>query len=290
MASRPGSVIIDRMKGIIVAAGYGTRFLPVTKTVPKEMLPLINKPSIAFVVDEFVASGIEDIVIITSRRKKSLDDYFDHEAELEAVFAREGRDDKAALIAPPAARISFVRQTEMRGTGHALLQAAPLLGGEPCVVAYPDDLHFGTPPLARQLMDVHERTGGCVLATVHDPGDVSRYGVVDPAPDGESVRGFVEKPTKGSEPSHEISIGRYLYTPEFFELLAEGWKRHEDGEYYHIYALDRMIAAGKVAYKSVEGQRLDTGEPAGYLEAVLEYAWREPAWREVIRRFVAGRK
>ncbi len=282
--------MIGGMKGIIVAAGYGTRFLPVTKTIPKEMLPLINKPSIAFVVDEFVASGIEDIIIITSRRKKALDDYFDYEAELEAVFAREGKADKAALIAPPRARISFVRQTEMRGTGHALLQAAPFLGGEPCVVAYPDDLHFGARPLARQLIDMYEKTGHCVLAAVHDPGDVSRYGVIDPAPDGTGVRGFIEKPPKGREPSHEISIGRYLYTPEFFDLLAEGWKKHSSGEYYHIYALDRMIQAGKVDWKAVEGQRLDTGEPNGYLEAILEYAWADPAYRAVVERFIAGKK
>ncbi len=281
--------IIGCMKGIIVAAGYGTRFLPVTKTVPKEMLPLINKPSIAFVVDEFVASGIEDIIIITSRRKKALDDYFDHEAELEAVFAREGKPDKAALIAPPAARISFVRQTEMRGTGHALLQAAPLLGGEPCVVAYPDDLHFGSPPLARQLIDVYERTGSCVLAALHESGDVSRYGVIDPAPDGVTVKGFIEKPAKGAEPSHEVSIGRYLYTPEFFKILAEGWKKHGAGEYYHTYALDRMIAAGKVAWTRLEGLRLDTGDPSGYLEAILEYAWRDPAYRAVVERFVSAK-
>lgn len=277
------------MKGIIVAAGYGTRFLPVTKTVPKEMLPLINKPSIAFVVDEFVASGIEDIIIITSRRKKSLDDYFDHEAELEALFAREGKADKAALIAPPQARIAFVRQTEMRGTGHALLQAAPLLGGQPCVVAYPDDLHFGEPPLARQLMDIYAETGNCVLSAIHEPGDVSRYGVIDPSPQGAGVRGFVEKPAPGTEPSHEVSIGRYLYTPEFFDLLAEGWKQHRTGEYYHIYALDRMIAAGKVSWTRIKGQRLDTGEPAGYLAAILEYAWSNPEYRAVVQRFIAGR-
>lgn len=277
------------MKGIIVAAGYGTRFLPVTKTVPKEMLPLINKPSIAFVVDEFVASGIDDIIIITSRRKKPLDDYFDHEAELEALFAREGRADKAGLIAPPKAHFSFVRQTEMRGTGHALLQAAPLLGSDPCVVAYPDDLHFGAVPLARQLVELYEKTGHCVLSTIHEPGDVSRYGVVDPAPDGCGVRGFVEKPAKGSEPSHEVSIGRYLYTPEFFAYLEEGWKKHRSGEYYHLYALERMIEAGKVSWKSVAGLRLDTGEPSGYLEAILEYAWREPAYRSVVERFVASR-
>ncbi len=278
------------MKGIIVAAGYGTRFLPVTKTVPKEMLPLINKPAIAFIVDEFIASGISDIIIITSRRKKCLDDYFDHDAELDAVFTREGKKDKLQLAAPPPANFSFVRQTQMLGTGHALLQAVPLLGGEPCVVAYPDDLHFGNKPLTRQLIDMYEKTGCSVMAACHEDGDVSRYGVIDPAADGVHVKGFIEKPAKGKEPSHEISIGRYLYTPEFFSLLEEGWKRHSSGEYYHMFALDKLIASGKVAWARVEGQRLDTGEPAGYLEAILEYAWNDPSYKAVIERFIASRK
>ena len=273
------------MKGIIVAAGYGTRFLPVTKTVPKELLPVGTKPAIAWIVDEFVASGIRDIVIISSRRKKALEDYFDREIELEGVFEREGKADKLAAIAPPEANISFVRQREMRGTGHALLQVKPLVGGEPCVVAYPDDLHSGPRPLARQLIEVYEKTGKSVMATILEPGDVSRYGVVDPAADGVTVRGFVEKPAKGREPSHEVSIGRYLYTPEFFDLLEEGWARHTKGEYFHTYALDRLIAAGKVAYKRTEGERLDTGEPSGYLDAILRNAAADPALRPVLEAF-----
>ncbi len=273
------------MKGIIVAAGYGTRFLPATKTVAKELLPVGRRPSIAWIVDEFVASGITDIIIISSRRKKALEDYFDREIELEDVFTREGAARKLDLIKPPEARISFVRQREMRGTGHALLQVKNLVGGEPCVVAYPDDLHKGAVPLAKQLADVYGRTGKCVLATILEPGDVSRYGVVDPAPDGVGVRGFIEKPARGKEPSHEVSIGRYLYTPEFFDMLEEGWARHGAGEYYHSYALDRMIEAGKVAYRRIDGERLDTGDPAGYLEAVLRDAEDDPELRPTLERF-----
>jgi len=276
------------MKGIIVAAGYGTRFLPVTKTVPKELLPVGSKPSIAYIVEEFVASGISDIIIISSRRKKALEDYFDREIELEGVFTREGKSDKLALISPPAARISFVRQTEMKGTGHALLQVKNLIGGEPCVVAYPDDLAMGGLPLARQLMDVYEKTGKCVLATIYEAGDVSRYGIVDPMADGIGVRGFVEKPARGSEPSHEVSIGRYLYTPEFFDRLEEGWAKHGEGEYYHTYALDRMIEAGRMAFKRVEGTRLDTGDPAGYLDAILRNAANDPALRPTLEAFIAS--
>jgi UTP--glucose-1-phosphate uridylyltransferase len=278
------------MKGVIVAAGYGTRFLPVTKTVPKEMLPLINKPAIAFIVEEFEAAGIKDIIIISSRRKKSMEDYFDREVELESVFLKEGKADKAALVGAPESRVAFVRQTRMLGTGHALLQVKNLIGNEPCVVAYPDDLHFGAPPLAAQLIEVYERTGCSVMAALRDPGDVSRYGVIDPAPDGLHVRGFVEKPAPGKEPSHEVSIGRYLYTPEFFQYLEEGWQKHTGGEYYHLYALDKLIAQGKVAYAAIKGTRLDTGEPAGYLEAILSYAWEQPNLRAKILDWMKDRK
>ena len=273
------------MKGVILAAGYGTRFLPVTKTVPKELLPVGTKPAIAYIVDEFTASGIRDIIVITSRRKKALEDYFDREVELEELFAREGRTERLASIAPPDAHMAFVRQAEMRGTGHALLQVKELVGQESCIVAYPDDLHIGSRPLALQLIEVYERTGKCVMATVYEPGDVSRYGVVEPDEDGVSVRGFVEKPPRGQEPSHEVSIGRYLYTPEFFDLLAEGWRAHSGGEYFHTYALDRLIAAGRVAFARVEGERLDTGDPAGYLEAILRDAAANPSLRPVLERF-----
>lgn len=278
------------MKGVIVAAGYGTRFLPVTKTVPKEMLPVVNVPSISFIVDEFVKSGIEDIIVVSSRRKKVLEDFFDREAELEGLFEREGKADKLAAVAPPAnVRFAFVRQQRMLGTGHALLQVRNLLGNEPCVVAYPDDLHIGQPPLAAQLIDAWKETGCSVMASVYEAGDVSRYGVLDIAPDGRHVRAIVEKPAPGTEPSKEVSIGRYLYTPEFFDYLEEGWKAHAGGEYYHIYALNKLMAAGKVVYRRLSGSRLDTGEPEGYLDAILRYADTVPALRKVIDDYVKTR-
>jgi len=286
------------MKGIIVAAGYGTRFLPVTKTVPKELLPLVNVPSIQFIVDEFTAAGITDILIISSRRKKVLEDYFDREVELEEVFGREGKKSSLDAVAPPCANIAFVRQKRMMGTGHALLQVKPWVGSDSCVVAYPDDLHFGQRPLAGQLIEVWKRRGCSVMAAVHEPGDVSRYGVLDMAADGVMVRGIVEKPPVGTEPSHEISIGRYLYTPEFFDLLEEGWRLHEQvatqegrvpAEYYHVYALNRLMAEGKVAACRAEGQRLDTGDPAGYLQAFLTYADSRSDLRPVLDAWLATR-
>ena len=166
------------MKGVILAAGYGTRFLPVTKTIPKEMLPLMNKPSIAFIVEEFLRSGIYEILLITSRRKKVMEDYLDREMELEYVFDKEGAAEKLQKIAPYKAKVYFVRQQEMLGTGHALLQAKSLLKEEPFVVAYPDDLHFGDPPLTKQLIDSYHETGCSVLATLYDPPEINRYGVL----------------------------------------------------------------------------------------------------------------
>lgn len=275
------------MKGVIVAAGYGTRFLPVTKTVAKEMLPLLNKPSIAFIIEEFIASGITDIVVITSRRKRSLEDYLDREMELEALFESEHAKAKLDLIKPYNAHFSFVRQMEMKGTGHALLQVKPLIAGEPVVVAYPDDLHFGSKPLAKQLIETYEKTGCSVLSSFFDPPEINRYGVLDLAPDGLHVKDIVEKPAVGKEPSKEASMGRYLYTPEFFDHLEEGYRYHTTGEYYHVYALNKLMKAGKVVYKRMEGERLDTGNVSGFLQATLKYAMQFPELREVIKQEAA---
>lgn len=272
------------MKGIIVAAGYGTRFLPATKTIPKEMLPLIDKPSVAFIVEEFLASGITEILIISSRRKKALEDFFDREIELESVFQRGQSDSKLEKIRPYKAKIYFVRQQEMLGTGHALLQAKSLLAGEPFVVAYPDDLHFGPTPLTKQLIDLFTETGCCVLSTVHDPPDLSRYGVLRLAEDNLHVLDIVEKPDPGAEPSREASIGRYLYTPELFRLLEEGWELHRGGEYYHTYALRQLMKQQKVVFRPLEGERLDTGSPEGYLEAIIRYAASQERYRGVLER------
>jgi UTP--glucose-1-phosphate uridylyltransferase len=276
------------MKGVIVTAGYGTRFLPVTKTIPKEMLPLVTRPSIDFIVDELVASGITEILFITSRRKKALEDYFDREMELEGVFRAAGDEKKLAMIAPPKASCYFVRQAEMRGTGHALLLARSFVGSEPFIAAYPDDLHFGEKPLARQLIETWEKTGCTVLATLHDPPDINRYGVISIAPDGMHVTGIVEKPARGCEPSREASIGRFLYTPDFLEQLADEWKRHREGEFFHTPAVLELARRGRVVFKRVEGERLDTGEPAGYLEAIIRYAHSVPALRVELQRILAS--
>ena len=275
------------MKGVIVTAGYGTRFLPVTKTLPKEMLPLVTRPSIDFIVQELIASGITEILFITSRRKKALEDYFDREVELEGVFRAEGKEKMLAQIAPPKAACYFVRQAEMKGTGHALLLARSFVGKEPFVVAYPDDLHFGEKPLARQLIETWDKTGCTVLATLHDPPDLNRYGVISIAADGLHVTGMTEKPARGQEPSREASIGRFLYAPDFLDQLAEEWKKHGTGEFFHVPAVLALAERGRVVYRRVEGERLDVGEPGGYLEAIIRYAQSVPDLRKELARIIS---
>lgn len=271
------------MKGLIVAAGYGTRFLPVTKTVPKEMLPIIDTPAIAFIIDEFIASGITEIVIITSRRKKCLEDYFDREVELEELFTREGATSKLAAITPHDIKVSFVRQKEMLGTGHALLQARPFLEGSPFVVAYPDDIHFGDTPLAAQLISVYEQTGCSVLATMHDPPELYSYACLSIAEDGLHVTDMVEKPAPGTAPSREASIGRYLYTPDIFDALEEGWRIHTGKEYYHVYGLKRLMERDRVVFKQLEGERFDTGTPEGFLKTLVYVASQRPELRSILK-------
>jgi len=280
------------VKGVILAAGYGTRFLPVTKTIPKEMLPLIEKPSIDFIVEEFLRSGIEEILVVTSRRKKALEDYLDREIELESIFQAQGARGKLDKIRPPKAKFYFVRQQQMLGTGHALLATRPFVGDEPFVVAYPDDLHIGKVPLAKQLVEIYEQTGCCVLSTVYNPPEIHRYGTIAIAEDGLHVTKLVEKAPPGSEPSKDASLGRFLYTPELFPALEAGWKEHDprQGEYFHTPAVNALAARGKVVFKRWEGERLDTGKPDGFLRSLLRYVQTIPELKEVFDSFVEEQK
>jgi UTP--glucose-1-phosphate uridylyltransferase len=268
------------VRGVIVAAGYGTRFLPVTRVVPKELLPIVDRPAVDFVVQEFIEAGITEIVVITSRRKRALEDWFDRDPELEAVFAAEGADDKLARIRPPGVSVTFVRQAEMRGTGHALLQARPYVGDHPFVVAYPDDL-FGPPNCTRQLIDAHHQTGGCVLSALAlpDDEDPSRYGVLEVRPHASGhwqVGALVEKPPPGQAPSRVVSLGRYLFTPALWPALEDGLTRHRGGEYYHVPAVNALAARGEVFARAVDGHRYDTGTPLGYLQTVVDAALDDP--------------
>lgn len=281
-------------KAVIVAAGYGTRLLPITRCVPKEMLPVGAGPAIDHVVRELVEAGITDLLVISSRRKRALEDWFDRDPELEAVFGRENASDKLARIRPPELRVSFVRQAEMKGTGHALLLARAFAGSDPFVVAYPDDL-FGAPNVTRALIDAHRATGGSVLSAqrIADPAELGRYGVI--ALDGSSVGGvararrLVEKPAAGEAPSDLVSFGRYLYTPDLFPALEAGLVGHSGGEYHHAFALDRLGAAGRLFAAVVPSRRYDTGTTAAWLETLVDLSLDDPELGPGLERFLKAR-
>ncbi|AHH06274.1 UTP--glucose-1-phosphate uridylyltransferase [Borrelia crocidurae DOU] len=270
------------MKGIILAAGYGTRFLPITKTIPKEMLPILNKPSIDYIIEEFINSGIKEILIITSRRKKVLDNYFDREVELENTFIKECQKDFLEQIKLKDINICFIRQNTMMGTGHALLHAKPWIGNESVIVAYPDDLHIGSPPLTAQLIELYKKTGKNILSVIENPKNINRYGVIELNQDNIHVKNIVEKPAIGHEPSNKASIGRFLYTNEFFKFLEEGFKFHQKGEYHHIYALKKLMIENKVLCKKIEGERLDIGDIEGYLETIIKIAKQDDKLLQII--------
>jgi len=279
------------MKGIILAAGYGTRFLPITKTIPKEMFPLGTRPALDYVVQEYIDSGITDILIINSRRKKVLEDYYDREAELEAVFTRENKPANLAKITPPQdVRFYFIRQRRMGGTGDAVLLAREFAGSDPCVLSFPDDLHFGETPLARQLLDTFHRTGKSVLALEERPEgeDISRYGVaaVEAGSNPLNVTALVEKPPVGQEPSRYISIGRYLLTPDIFDALEEEYRLHKDGEFYLTAAFNRLAQQQRLAGCAYTGERLDTGEPLGYYQAMVRFILQDPQQGPAFREFL----
>lgn len=283
-------------KGIILAAGYGTRFLPVTKSVPKELLPIGNRPALDLIIDEFVASGVRDVLIIISPHKRMIVDYYRPLRWLERFLKDSDRPDLLQCITPPPIRIRFIIQRAMRGTGHALLQARRFVGADSVVVAYPDDLHLGTIPLTKQLIVLYEATNSdslndvaapngsdaafrpapaSLLAAVEISTGHERYGMLATDPRQRLVRGIVEKPATGQAPSNYASIGRFLLRPNFFTYLAEGWRRFDrrsQREYYHIYALERLIADQKLQYHIIAGKHIDIGSPDGYLAALNAYA------------------
>lgn len=274
------------IKGVIVAAGYGTRLLPVTRVVPKELLPLVDRPCIAEVVDELAQAGIRDILLITSRRKRTLEDFFDHDPELEAALAGST---KLAKALPPDVRLTTVRQEKMGGTGDALRLARDFVGDGAAIVAFPDDLFDGDGPVPA-LIDVWRKTGASVLAAADLSGqDVSAYGVLDAVADdaGLSVRGIVEKPPRGTEPSSMISVGRYLYTGALFEALERLHADHRGGEYYPMAAMNEIAAHGLLRAATFAGRRYDTGNDVGYATAFLAFAAKRPDVRAALRAWLA---
>ncbi len=274
------------MKGVILAAGYATRFLPASKTIPKEMFPLIDRPAIDFVVQEMVDSGINDILLVSSRRKKVLEDYFDREVELSSAFSASNQVEKLEMIKPTTANIFTLRQQFMMGTGNALMLVEPFVNNEPFVVAYPDDIVFAQPPLTRQLIDAWEESGDSILTVKQLPSEeLSRYGVIDPVEQGKlmKVRSMVEKPQPGTAPSAYATYGRYLYTPDIFDALRDTDHSHEHrGEFTQTEAINVLADSGRVSALQFEGTRYDLGDPLGYLISSLKVAIDRPEFRDTL--------
>ena len=272
------------MKGVILAAGYATRFLPASKTIPKEMFPLIDRPAIDYIVQEMVDSGINDILLVSSRRKKVMEDYFDREVELSSAFSQSNEIEKLKVIKPIEANIFTLRQQHMMGTGNALMLVEPFVDNQPFVVAYPDDIVLGGKPLSRQLIETWEKTGNTVLAVKElEEDQLYRYGVIEPADSGKimNVRKMVEKPDKGAAPSRFVSYGRYLYTPDLFEALRNSDRSHSGrSEFTQTEAINYLAAEGNVSAVQFEGTRYDLGEPLGFLTSALQIGLQRPEYKE----------
>lgn len=282
-------------KAIIPAAGLGTRFLPATKAMPKEMLPIIDKPAIQYIVEEAVASGIEDILIVTGKGKRAIEDHFDSYYELEQILGRQGKVDMLSEVrkATELTDIHYIRQKEPKGLGHAIWCARKFIGNEPFAVLLGDDIVQSDVPCLKQMMDVYDRVRGSVLAVKEVPqNEVKRYGIVDPDPAGDvgddrvlKVRGVVEKPAPEAAPSNVAIMGRYILTPAIFDLL-ETQDTGAGGEIQLTDAISRLLLDEPVYGFHFEGLRYDTGEKLGYLKTIIDFALERPDLQDEVRSYL----
>jgi len=284
-------------KAVIPAAGLGTRLLPATKATPKEMLPLADKPSIQYIIEEAVASGIEHVIVITSRTKRIIEDHFDSSPELERMLEQKGDYKTLETLKQieDMAQVTFTRQPSPRGLGHAIWQAKDLVGDEPFGVMLPDDLvdTNGGKPCLRQLIDVYEQYEGSVLAVMHVPREqVSRYGVIAGEQVAERtwrVSNTVEKPPVERAPSDLAIVGRYVLTPEIFELL-ERTEPGRGGEIQVTDAIDALLGIQSVFAYEFTGTRYDTGDKLGWLTTSIAYALKRPDLAPGVKEFLRGLK
>ena len=281
-------------KAVIPAAGFGTRFLPETKAMPKEMLPLVDKPTIQYIVEEILDSGIEEILIISGHAKRAIEDHFDSSPELEQHLLKQGKLEQLKQIRKISdVKIHYTRQAYQRGLGDAILCAKDFIDGEPFGVILGDDVVYtGTEePALKQLMDQYDKTGGTVIGCqVVAPEKVSAYGIIDGKPTGDEnllqVKDMAEKPKLSEAPSRFAALGRYVITPEVFEILEET-RPGKGGEIQLTDALRVMAHMGHVYAYNFQGKRYDTGDKLGYLKAVVEFGLRRddlgPEFREYLR-------
>ncbi len=280
-------------KAVIPTAGLGTRFLPATKAMPKEMLPIVDKPTIQFIVEEAKKSGIEDILIVTGKNKRAIENHFDSNPELEQDLKDTGKVELLKLteeITDLGVNLYYTRQPHLAGLGDAIFRARSFVGDEPFVVMLGDDLMRDKVPLTKQLIDDYNQTHAPTLAVMKVPHEeVSKYGVI--APEGKinddlyNVKSFVEKPPVAKAPSDLAIIGRYLLTPEIFDILATQ-KPGRGGEIQLTDAIDTMNKTQRVFAHVFNGQRFDVGNKEGYLETSIQYGLRHPETKDALKKYI----
>ncbi|ETA73611.1 UTP--glucose-1-phosphate uridylyltransferase GalU [Ligilactobacillus equi] len=278
-------------KAVIPAAGLGTRFLPGTKALAKEMFPIIDKPTIQFIVEEAKKSGIEDILVVTGKGKRPIEDHFDSVPELEQNLKEKGKDDLLELVQQTTdINLYFIRQSHPRGLGDAVLMAKDFVGDEPFVVMLGDDVMDDKVPLTKQLIDRYEDTHASTLAVMKVPHEeVNKYGVIDPISEPKSglfdVKQFVEKPDVDKAPSDLAIIGRYLLTPEIFEML-ETQAPGAGNEIQLTDAIDRLNKIQRVFAHEFKGDRYDVGYKFGYLKTSIQYGLTHPEVKDELKAYI----
>jgi len=280
-------------KAVIPAAGFGTRFLPATKAQPKEMLPIVDTPAIQYIVKEALDSGIEEILIITGRSKRAIEDHFDSSIELEELLQKQGKNKQLAMVKDLAdIKIHFIRQKSPRGLGDAVLCAKAFIGDEPFAVLLGDDIVYNPEkPCLQQLMDCYEQHPGIILGAQFVPNEkVSSYGIVSGEPLADNlyrVHGLVEKPSVDKAPSNLAVLGRYILTPDIFDIL----ENTKPGVGNEVQLTDALAASKTDTYAlAYEGIRYDTGDKLGYLKATIEYALRNEELGAAFKEYLKGLK
>mgnify|MGYP000931448416 FL=1 len=278
-------------KAIIPAAGLGTRFLPATKAQPKEMLPIVDKPILQYIIEEAVSSGIEEILIITGRNKKSIEDHFDKSIELELELEKKGKLDLLEKVRKISDMVSiyYIRQKEPKGLGHAILCAKSFIGNEPFAVLLGDDIVYSKKPCLKQMIEVYDEYKTTILGVQEvDSNDVDKYGIVDGKPIENriyKIKDLVEKPAVADSPSNIAILGRYILNPDIFEIL-EHTKPGKGEEIQLTDALKELVQREAMYAYVFEGRRYDAGDKEGYLEATVEYALRRKDLREEFLDFL----
>lgn len=280
-------------KAVIPAAGFGTRFLPATKAQPKEMLPIVDTPAIQYIVKEALDSGIEEILIITGRSKRAIEDHFDSSVELEELLQKQGKNKQLAMVKDLAdIKIHFIRQKSPRGLGDAVLCAKAFIGDEPFAVLLGDDIVYNPEkPCLQQLMDCYEQHPGIILGAQFVSNEkVSSYGIVSGEPLADNlyrVHGLVEKPSVDKAPSNLAVLGRYILTPDIFDIL----ENTKPGVGNEVQLTDALAASKTDTYAlAYEGVRYDTGDKLGYLKATVEYALRNEELGAAFKEYLKGLK